>query len=50
MTLFVLPPPKDLKWELEVARRKKKWKAKEEELRAGSSANAGQSTPPLFEF
>ena len=39
---------KDLNWELEVARRKKRWKSKEEELRTGGIDDAHGSSKETF--
>jgi baculoviral IAP repeat-containing protein 6 len=38
----------DLNWELEVARRKKRWKAKEEELRSGGKDDANGSLGTVY--
>ena len=39
---------KDLNWELEVARRKKRWKSKEEELRTGGKDEAHGSLGAVY--
>ena len=39
---------KDLNWELEVARRKKRWKSKEEELRTGGKDDAHGSLGAVY--
>ena len=39
---------KDLNWKLEVARRKKRWKSKEEELRTGAKDDAHGSSKETF--